>query len=537
MFSTTSRGKNNRGISRLHCLIALCALAPLTGFAATWISPTDRDWPTEANWSGNNVPNDNSEVAIFNAPGLANPRINSNITINSISASTSLTLSGDDGLFMIDANMVSDEASFTVTNNAHFILDRDVTTINSPQSITARVKVSAGSTFTFAVGNTWTSNHGIAFQDVALSNGGTFNFNGALVLGDNFFQVFNHFTTADGGVVNFKPASVTAGPNSQIQNLGGKGRLNLLADFAASKIVLGGNAFSPINGPSETYLAANGLSMSRPVQIQLSNSIGPTSSVHQYGVDIPDAGTATQAGNFTLGSGGLPGDNYKIALDVKTDDTMIVTGKITGGGATRTNVTQVLAKTGPGVLRLEGSAINDWVGNFNIEQGLVVLDKTAVGINAISDVRVTISAGAALALGNTDQIADAADLVLAGGTFDTAGFDETLDQLTILQSSSIIFGNGESILTFSGFANGSGTLAIYGWSGSLLGGGTDQFKFIDPTNIAPYLANISFAGHGAGAQLVGNEVVPLNIPEPSSALLLAVGAGVFLRRRRGRADR
>jgi len=481
---------------------------------------------------GNNVPDSNAEVALFNAPGLANPRINSNITINSIIASASYTLSGDDGLFTIDANTTADAPSFTVTSGAHFILDRDVTTINSPQSITARVEVSAGSTFTFAIGNTWTSNHGIAFQDVADSDGGTFNFNGALVLGNNFFQVFNHFTSADGGVVNFNPSSVTAGANSQIQNLGGKGRLNLLADFAESKIVLGGNAFSPINGPSETYLATHGMSLSRPVQIVLSNSIGPTSSVHQYGVDILGAGTATQAGELILGGGGLSGDVYKIALDVKTDDTMIVSGRITGGGGTRTGVTQNLAKTGPGVLRLEGTANNDWVGNFNIEQGLVLLDKATIGINAISGVRVTISEGAELELAHSHQIADNADLVLAGGTFDTAGSSETLNRLTILQPSIVTFGDGASILTFSELVSGAGILTIYGWSGSLLGGGTDQFKFIDPTNVVPYLPQISFAGHGAGAQLVGNEVVPLNIPEPSSVLLLAVGAGVFLRRRR-----
>ena len=516
--------------SSIHWVIALSALLPAISSATNWISPTNVDWSTPANWSGSNVPDTNAEIASFVSPGLANPQINSNTTIQSLFVSTSTTISGSTGTFTIDANTTSSDLSISVSNNATLTIDRDLTTINTPQSITARVEASSGSTVTFTAGHTWTSTTGIAFQDISFSDGGTFNFNGALALGNNLLQVFDGFSPGNGGTFNFNPTSVTMGSGGQIQNLGGKGRLNLMADFAQGKIVIGNDAYTPSNGPSETYLATSGMTMSRNVQISLANSFNPGTMTHQYGVDIPGAGTATQAGSITLGSGGLSGDNIKIALDVQTDDTMIVTGQITGGSSLRTGVTQVLAKTGPGLLRLEGSTANNWTGNFNIEQGIVLLNKTAAGTNAIGNVLTTVSATGQLQLGKANQIANTGDLTLAGGTFNTGGFSETIDQLSITSGSSIDFGSGASVLTFSQLMSGTGVLQVDGWSGSLSGGGTDQFRFTNVAGLSGYLANIHFTGFPDGAQIVGNEVVP--VPEPGSAALILSASGLLLWRRR-----
>jgi autotransporter-associated beta strand protein len=519
----------------IHWVIALSALLPAIGSAADWISPTNANWGTPGNWSGGNIPDTNAEIANFNTPGLANPQIITDTTIQSLWVSASYTIGGNAGVFTIDANTTSSDISISVTNNATLTIDRDISTINTPQSITARVEATAGSTVTFAAGHTWTSTTGIAFQDITFADGGTFNFNGALVLGNNFLQAFNGFSPANGGTFNFNPTSVTAGAGAQIQNLGGKGRFNLMADFAQGKIVIGNNAYTPSSGPSETYLVTPGMTMSRNVEVNLANSFNPGTMTHQYGVDLPGAGTATQAGSITLGSGGLSGDNIKIALDVKTDDTMIVTGQITGGGSLRAGVIQVLAKTGPGLLRLEGSTANNWIGNFNIEQGAVLLNKTAAGTNAIGNVLTTVSASGELQLGKANQIADSGDLTLGGGKFNTGGFNETLDQFRMTQSSSIDFGAGASVLTFSQLMSGTGVLTIDGWTGSLAGGGTDQFRFTNTTGLGAILANIHFTGYPDGAQIVGNEVVPIAIPEPAStALLFGAGTLFWARLRRAR---
>jgi autotransporter-associated beta strand protein len=523
-------GKNPNRFG-IRWLIAFYALTPAVTMAQSWISPVSVDWHTPGNWSGGNVPNTNGAIASFNTPGLANPQITADTTVNGVSASQSYTIGGDSGVWTLDGNL--SDMAFNVTNNATLVIDRDLTTINSGGDITARIMATPGSTVTFAAGNTWTSNHGIAFQDVSTDAGGTFNFNGALALGINYFQVFNGFSAAHGGVVNFNPTSVTGTVDSQIQNTGGKGRLNFLVDFTASKIVLGNPAYTP-SGPTETYLVTNGMSMSRNVEVELANSFLPGSVVHQYGVDIPGAGTATQAGSFRMGSGGFGGDTYKIALDVKTDDTMIMTGAVIGGTGLRANVTQFLAKTGPGLLRLEGATANTWTGDFRIEEGTVLLNKSAAGTNAISGVLTTVSLGAELQLGKANQIANTGDLTLSGGVFDTGGFSETLDVLSLTQSSTIDFGAGASTLLFSQFASGSGTLTIDGWSGDLAGNGADQFEFTNTAGISGYLSNIHFTGYAPGAQLIGNEVVP--IPEPSTGVLLLMAGGLALARRGRRAS-
>jgi autotransporter-associated beta strand protein len=525
-------GRSSHFTSRpTKLLLATCSLLPIAAFGQTrhWGSHVSTDWHLAANWSASDIPDSNTEIALL-AGAFANPQITSHLTIRGLFAASNFIVSGDTGVFTIDTNTASTDLAVRVTNNSTLVLDRDVITANTPASIVGRVEVTAGSTFTFASGNTWTSNHGIAFNDTMIGDGGTFNFNGALSLGNNFFQAFNAFASSNGGTINFNPSSVTAGAASQIQNLGGRGRLNLLADFTQSKIVIGNPAFTPLFGPSETYLATNGMSMSRDVELSLANSGGGNAAVHQYGVDIPGAGTATQAGMFTLGSGGIPGDNYKIALDVKTDDTMIMTGIIRSLGGLRAGVIQTLAKTGPGTLVLSGGANNTWAEPFSIEQGTVLLDKSTAGLNAIGNVSVSLSGGE-LKLGKANQIADTADLTLAGGSFDTSGFSETLDQLTITLASTVDFGSGSSFLHFSQFMSGSGTLTIDGWSGNEAGGGIDRFTIGNPASITAYLPNIHFTGFFAGAKMIGNEIVP--VPEPSSALLLlsAVGFGMSTRRR------
>jgi hypothetical protein len=50
--------------------------------------------------------------------------------------------------------------------------------------------------------------------------------------------------------------------------------------------------------------------------------------------------------------------------------------------------------------------------------------------------------------------------------------------------------------------------------------------------INSYLRNIPFTGYPDGAQIVGNEIVPIAIPEPASGILLLGAAGLAMGRRR-----
>jgi virulence-associated protein VapD len=163
-------------------------------------------------------------------------------------------------------------------------------------------------------------------------------------------------------------------------------------------------------------------------------------------------------------------------------------------------------------------------------------------------VGATGNMGNTLQLGGTgNRIGDSVGITLNNGTLDTAGLSETVGMLTSMGTSVIGLGDGSIIFHFADSsslsASWSGTLSIYDWTGSVLGGGTDQLYFGSDSNglTMSQLDKISFySGNGTGflglAQILSTgEVVPLSaVPEPATvlgALLLAIA---LLWRERGR---
>jgi len=120
---------------------------------------------------------------------------------------------------------------------------------------------------------------------------------------------------------------------------------------------------------------------------------------------------------------------------------------------------------------------------------------------------ITISSGATLALGASNQINDAANLTLSGGTLNVGSYSETMRQLSQTTASAIDYLNDGSVLRFNG-VNGSvsglgtvtGTLTIANWAGSLQGSGTEQLVVYSPSG-APTVSNITFADWGAATTL------------------------------------
>lgn len=138
-----------------------------------------------------------------------------------------------------------------------------------------------------------------------------------------------------------------------------------------------------------------------------------------------------------------------------------------------------------------------------------------------------------LRLGASDRIADASSLLLNGGTFDSAGFSETLGALEADAPSILDFGSGTSALSFadSDAQAWLGTLTILNWTPGL-----DTFRVgIDGTGFDTQLSLIQFAdfGNAPGQIDASGFITPLVVPEPSSALLSALGSlGLLIRLRR-----
>ncbi|MET0262708.1 MAG: PEP-CTERM sorting domain-containing protein, partial [Rariglobus sp.] len=149
----------------------------------------------------------------------------------------------------------------------------------------------------------------------------------------------------------------------------------------------------------------------------------------------------------------------------------------------------------------------------------------------------TVTSGT-LALGNNNRIADASNLVMAGGTFSTGGFSETLGTLSLLTASSIIdLGAGASALVFSE-SSGVAWDSSIGLSFVNFTAGQDSIKIGVNSNglTVTQLGQITINGQAATIDGSGFlNIAP--IPEPSTyaafAGVLALGLVAVRRQRRG----
>ena len=130
---------------------------------------------------------------------------------------------------------------------------------------------------------------------------------------------------------------------------------------------------------------------------------------------------------------------------------------------------------------------------------------------------------------------DSSNLRLNGGTFDSAGFSETLGTLDVDVVSILDFGAGASALAFadSDVQVWAGILSVVNWTAGL-----DTFRVgTDGVGFDTQLLQIQFAdfGNAPGQIDASGFITPLIVPEPSSALLCALGGIGLLSRFRRRA--
>ena len=262
-----------------------------------------------------------------------------------------------------------------------------------------------------------------------------------------------------------------------------------------------GQGTSVTSGASLT-LDGIGLIIAEPLTL---NGNGDSGNGALRYISTSGSGTSTVSGTVSLGSGS------RVRVD-DAGDNLVLSGVVSGSNA--------LEKTGSGTLELQGT--NTFSGTTTINNGVLRLDNS--GGNALdATTPVTINSGGTLLFERANQVADTADLVLAGGTFSTAGFSESMDNLTLTATSTIDMGSGASILNFSDGTHSAGTFTVKNWSGNFtVGGGTDQIIFAASLDQA-FLSKVFWndLGKTGAKQLPSGEIVP--IPEPSTVI-----GGIFL---------
>lgn len=209
------------------------------------------------------------------------------------------------------------------------------------------------------------------------------------------------------------------------------------------------------------------------------------------------------------------------------------------GGTLRTNGSLTLSGFNNAFIKSGGAVINTNGFDSTVNQALLTdavstgggLTKSGSGtLTLTGDNTYTgatqVDAGT-LALGAANRIANASNLVMAGGTFATGGFSETLGTLGLTASSIIDLGAGASSLVFS---DSSGVA----WGGSIslsfvnFTNGSDSVRIGTSASGLTELQLAQITINGQAATIDGNGFLGIAaIPEPST-YAMAAGLGALV---------
>lgn len=202
-------------------------------------------------------------------------------------------------------------------------------------------------------------------------------------------------------------------------------------------------------------------------------------------------------------------------------------GSVDGSG----NLWKVRSDGGTGIVKITGTASGS--GLLQIDTGAKVLLNRSLADNSAMDFSLLRLVGGELALGNDEQIGDILEVGFSAalaGVFNLDGHTETIGGLMFdgtTQSGSLDMGlDGVLRLSAQNDTAVWGDLTVLNWAE-----GSDHIYVDGGSFSSSQLANITFDGYAAGAQVIGGELVA--IPEPATlGLLGGCFAGMLFIRRR-----
>jgi autotransporter-associated beta strand protein len=472
-----------------------------------------------------------------------------------ISANTSVTINSD-GLFYVNGQ---DQVIGSLTMNGGNINTTDAPDGNHANTIYGLLGLNGNATILAnansstisgnfnmqnAVGNTTTgfnvASGGNTSGDLiisALLSGGSMvkSGTGNMVLSSNL-NTYTGTTEVQAGILNIQAANAlgaTDGTTGEGTTVDSGAQLQMEGGIAV------GNEYLTLNG--------NGTGSSDGA---LQNKSGDNSWAGN--VSAASNATINTTANSLYISGNVSTSASNTTLTFNGNGDTTISGNITGG--------LNIVKNGSGTLMFNGTSTNGYTGNTTVNAGTLELNKTG-GTVAVSGSTITINSGGTLLSDTSENVGNAVNMVLNGGTWVTNGasagsWTENLNTLTLTATSNLTLGANSNVVAFANSSSttwaGDSILYINSWDGSLLGAGTDQVFFgtssagLQGTSYTGQLGEIIFVNPTIdGVATTSNfhavilstgEVVPFRAaPEPGTvAAGAALGALALLRELRRR---
>lgn len=216
-----------------------------------------------------------------------------------------------------------------------------------------------------------------------------------------------------------------------------------------------------------------------------------------------NSGTGTQEGSINLAN--------NLEIDVAAGGTLLSSGEISNTG----NIT----KTGAGTATLSGN--NSFSGNTEVSGGTLKLDAASGGALAAT-ASVTVDAGAVLLLSRSNQVNDAANVTLSGGTILLDGtVTETVGNLSVTSASFLDFGNALGANLSFGDYTPSSLLMIASFVGlSTLTFTTDLTDYINDTEYFSFSNGFSSAEWDSDTGVFTITAIPEPSAYAAAALLV-----------------
>ena len=396
--------KNYSQVHRLTAIAIILALALVPNANAAniaWAGGTSAAWGTGSNWLDGNAPG-TGDTAVFNSASyLFSPTAADNTFV---------------GGLLFDAGNISGVTITTGAGNNRLNVGSSGIQMNSG---TGAVTIGTGSTagISLTANQSWINNDDslltvrrVSVDDAAANGTYTLTINGSGAVGTSITGTIGDINNLANANTKLALVISTTSGNTTITQIntftGGttltQGNLVLNDDLAAG----GGN------------LALNGGRLASVGTRNYANAVTIGGDV-TFGDVTPNNGKQTFSGTVNL-------NGSTRTLTTATDTTF--SGIVSNGGIT---------KTGSGQLTLTGGSANTYSGTTTVNDGTLVLAKTA-GVNAIAG-GFTIGDGTnsdTVNLGASDQIADTVVVNMIGtasgqrGNFQLLGFNETIGGLS-----------------------------------------------------------------------------------------------------------